>query len=192
MPNVFEVELFRRVQDSVDAYKKAFKELFQAEPDVTDEDKSAMRRLLQRHKFKSSDLKLLIAAYLALEDDWLRKQGFPLRLMEKNFNSIAVSLGSQAAPKKHYVVAISESGKPCVDINPGTMGRTYWYKAVLWDDWIEQGFDERLQISRYEHEDINNDWKSWFKLWEEMDKVWVRQDEYGKAKAKRRIDGEHR
>lgn len=93
---LIEVELLNNTNKMVDAYLKAFRDLYGQTPDITDDDRSAVRKLFQRIKIRSkTEIDDLATRYVTLQDDWLRGQGFPLRFIESRYNAIMASGGAK-------------------------------------------------------------------------------------------------
>lgn len=86
--SVYEVELTRKTQYLVDGYSRAFKEIFKKEPLITADDRSAVRDLIHKQRLKEQDIIEVVTNYLYLQDEWVAKQGYPLRLLEGKYNAI--------------------------------------------------------------------------------------------------------
>lgn len=85
----------------VEFYKQKFKELFTHTPGEDDKDLETMRWLVQLHD-DLEQCKGFIEAYLHLENDYARENGYPLFLLKKVFNAVIIQV-----PKIHK----SQSGK---------------------------------------------------------------------------------
>lgn len=131
MPAIYEVELQQKVDYFLKVYSQIFKQIFNAEPDITDIDRSTTRQLLNRIKITKPEIKPLIEGYLALEDEWVKGQGFPLRLIERQYNAIITRAGRQGrAPKENWIVGITESGILIEANDPNIMGPNYPFKPI--------------------------------------------------------------
>jgi len=173
MPSIIEVELINRLNWVLDSYIRSFRSIFQTAPDITDEDKAAVRRLLGRVKMDKTQIERLCSEYFLLEDEWLKNNGFQLRFIESRYNAIMARCADIKGFKRHYVIAINEIGRPQIDHNPNAMGKDFWFKPVLWNEWLKSPDEKRLCISKERHLKAGNNLDRWVENWREWEKEWT-------------------
>lgn len=160
------VEINRKTNEILDHYQAEFLKLFGQKPAPFDDDDLVPIRWAVQH-FTSGDLKPLISKYLTLENDFLLEQGYPLRYFRRHINGVIVASGLRLKFQPQYVVALSETGRPSCSTDPNYMGKTYYYKPLLMDDWLKQSTDERLQFSKEQWQKVGMNVEEWIENWKE-------------------------
>ena len=131
----------------LEVYRKAFKCRFGQEPDINvSDDTETLRYVIEKIGFDRA--KALLECYLLIEDDWLTSQGFSLRWFKNNINRVITQSASHSQTtglRPKFVVVISVSGHPVCSHNQSEMGPNYWFKPMLWNDWVQAPYEKRAQ-----------------------------------------------
>lgn len=165
------MEIEKKADELEKFYKKAFKDLFASEPpNLESEDVNTLRWLVNQYP-DVKQCEMFLFQYLRLDDDWVRGQGHPLRLLKRSLQAIIVSNApiETKSEKVFWVVMLSETGRPVCSQNQYAMGRGYKFKPVLFDDWVKRSIPEKLQLPREKWEAVGNDVAEWIKNWQEWD-----------------------
>lgn len=135
MSQIQAVEIQDRAGKLVELYRKLWAKRFQDAPvlDVSSSMESA-RFLIIKMGYERSQT--LITNYMALEDDWILNQGFSLEWLKGNVNKVLVKTNQQQKVDAIYwVVGFSESLVPVLSKNQWEMGKEYWWKPMLFEEY---------------------------------------------------------
>lgn len=171
MESLYEVDLQKKVNFMVDGYVASFKQVFNKNPLIEETDRASVRALLHKTGISKTEIVELVAAYFSLDDEWIAKQGYPLRLIGNKYNALLtggrVVSRSPIDSSPLYVIAFIQSdnplknGWPVTDRNPHKMGNKYWWKPMPLKDWLNLPFEKRLMGNPVSTDVIN--------LWKEHD-----------------------
>lgn len=80
----------------------------------------------------------LLTTYFQIKDEWVEKRAYPLNWFRDNINEvIANSSTASEIPKDVWVIGISDqSGHPVCSNNRNEMGAGYWFKPMLFSEWL--------------------------------------------------------
>jgi len=105
------VKFVNSVNNLRDHYINQFKNYFGETPVVESEDDIHLRWAVD--KFGIERARDLISAYFTVEDDWYRKQAYPISIFRKQINKvIANGVKNHKIKQPLYQVAITENGTP--------------------------------------------------------------------------------
>jgi len=91
----------------IDYYAVDFKVLFGTHAD-TEGAGGSLFPILQKYGLQKA--KALVSGFLRLDDEWLRKRGYPLRHLQRELNAVIVSTAPEKDIRPKYLVAYTESG----------------------------------------------------------------------------------
>lgn len=169
--NLYEIENNKKFNLLVDTYRKRFRELFNTDPVIDENDKSAVNRLIRAlPNAKASQLTSLITGLFELDDDFVRKSGYKLQFIDSRINAILAREGKEKSNRPLYVVGYSESGFPVCSHNPNALKEEFpFFKPVLWNDWVNQSIDDKFQIPKEKWALAGNDIALWIEKWKRLD-----------------------
>ena len=145
-------------------YKEQFSKMFGDKPPNPEyEDLAGIRWLV--NEYSSEDkCKRFIQLYLTFDDEWTRKQGYPLRFLKKSITGLLVQNSEPYKENKPvYVVGLVYDGTPQCSNSQKAIGK---FKPVLWDVWIKQSIKEKLQFPAEQWGALGNDVDSWIEHWQ--------------------------
>ena len=96
---LYAIEEQRKVDLLVEAYKRVFKEVFEVDPVIPNGARDSLLTFVRQWAGDKKKADGLMRRYFALDDDWLRGAGYPLKQLPNRYNAIAVSY-KQEKPKK--------------------------------------------------------------------------------------------
>lgn len=130
-------------------YKKKFEETFNMKPpQLVAEDMEVFRWLVMQYP-EQKTCERLIASYLRLDDDWIRGQGYPVKLLKKSVQAVIVNNAEVSKEKKElYILTFDETGHPMVDPNPNKLKDHTDFKPILFEEWKKMGIEDKLQYSK--------------------------------------------
>lgn len=106
------------------------------------------------------------------EDDWFERRGHDLETFKKHLNYLN-SLSAHYNPNKtHWVVALTETGRPVVTYNKDALANQSWFKPVPWNKWIKQSHREKAQLKGDNDTLVNPLYIEWVKNWQKWEKEW--------------------
>lgn len=136
-----QVEIAKNSEALLEHYRSRFLSMYKEKPVIEEEDRAVAAWLVQNHQL--SKCKSLVDLYLTHDDDWIRKQGYALRLLRKNFNALFTK--NQQAEGPLYVVAFSWGGYPVVGRDPNWLDKKV-FNAIPWETWVKQSMEEKYQV----------------------------------------------
>jgi hypothetical protein len=164
----FEIE--KKAEELVTFYKDLIERRSGKKPPTPEyEDMTTLRWLAQEYP-NGQDAREIITQYLTIDDEWLKKQGYPLRLLKKYITAAILNTESQSQlPKQVWVVAISQSGRPVTSHNQHAMKGHFKYTPMLWDDWVKADILGKLQKPVEKWQLAGNDVNQWIINWKHWD-----------------------
>lgn len=166
--NLIEVELLSNSSKLQQHYEGEFSIRYGTKPIIEDEERQIFRWLLQKVSFGTA--KELLSVYILSDGDdgWFLKQAHSLKCFKHNINRIAIiaSRNNKKTATPYYVVGYSVSGYPVVDKNPAALKKEFpLFKPVLFDVWIKQTVEEKLQTPKKQWEKDGNNVDLWVEHW---------------------------
>jgi hypothetical protein len=133
---VAQVEITRNTNLLLDHYVSRFTELFGEKPKAFDEEDQSTAAWAVQH-YSMTKAKSLLDLYLVFKNDWIKEQGYPLRLFKKNINAIIVGNAHVTKSfKPVWVVGYCADGTPVCNNDPGSLKET-GFKPILWEEWVK-------------------------------------------------------
>lgn len=135
---MIEVSIHRHRNELITIYQKAFEARF-GQPPVIDLNtaNSVCDWAITTMGFRRA--KELMQAYLRMDDEWIKDQGFPFEVFKKQINRVIVSLGTKSQiPDDPYVVGLTETGSVILSKDPNALGKSK-FTPVLYSEWVKNG-----------------------------------------------------
>lgn len=153
-----------KIADKLEAfYINQFTKVFGEKPvQLETEDRNTLRWLVNQYKEEKKCIGF-IQCYLSHDDEWVKSHGYPIRLLKRTLQALIVKNSSREQDDLPvYVLNYTESGKPVCHTALKQIGN---FKPVLWEEWINQSIEEKLQYTKEAWEIVGNDIDSWVELW---------------------------
>lgn len=131
---MIEVSIHRHRNELITIYQNAFEARFGQAPVIDLNTANAVCDwAIQTMGFKRA--KELMQAYLRMDDEWIKEQGFPFEVFKKQINRVIVSLGNKSQiPDDPYVVGMTETGSVILSKDPNALGKSK-FTPVLYSEW---------------------------------------------------------
>lgn len=129
-----QVQLSRHTEELLAYYRELFAKLFGSEPFIEEDDRTVAAWMCQAMDQKKA--KMLLSLYLVMDNQWLRDQGYPLRLLKKNINAIIVKHApivemEKASAISHREMVIDYGCDSCWKLMTITLPVNYDFNAQL-------------------------------------------------------------
>lgn len=128
---MYEVTNVRNQNELLDIYCRAFKARFGIEPILDLQSANQIAGWLIQ-SVGMAKARLVMDAYLKLDDDWIKEQGFPLEVLKKQINKVIVSMSQDRNSTELHVVAITQSGEPVLSTDPNAL-KEMGFKSIPWE-----------------------------------------------------------
>lgn len=162
---VIYIENEKKVTELVEFYRECIEIRCGKKPPYPESDDINILRWLVNEYPKDRECKGIIAQYLGLPDEWLKNQGFPLRLIKKHINAAIMNVdGVDKSNKQIYALNYSTDGKPICSYEKKKIGK---FNPVLWDEWLKGSIADKLQLPKESWEAAGNNVDEWLKMWKE-------------------------
>jgi len=104
------VSFLNAVNSLRDHYREQFKSYFDVYPVIEQDQDTHFNWAIEKFGLKQASS--LISAYFAIDDDWIKKQAYPMGIFKKQINKVIASgVKNRRVKMPSYVVAITESGE---------------------------------------------------------------------------------
>lgn len=133
----------QRQDELIGHYIERFRLLFGDTPVLEDEDVHIAGWLVRQYPLPKA--KAFVDLYLTLDNEWLKLQGRPLRLLRRQINAIIVNNQPGHKETPRFVVGFSEDGHPILTTDRDWLkGEKGFYKPVLWEEWLKLPIRKKL------------------------------------------------